>query len=223
MSEEFDCEHGLRPRSCRLSHRSGCLLKSHPELRWAEGGPRRDTAAREDRCRTSRRRELLTKPPPVSWRRVNGLNRPFSDQFGPRSNKSGTHEAFDKSPEGALLAAAHFLMDSQDENVNYEQLMRARLFEDEASRSLLDGGVLERIPEDAPVEIVGATVNSHAPDLVEVHLAVKESGAGPDDLEDLPHVLRWAQNDWRVVLLDEEHDARRRSPTLNEYMSWSAS
>ena len=147
--------------------------------------------------------EALTEAPDdTDWALVGNIMLPYSEEAGPHEDNGVTASLYERTPEGALLAAAHLSSRAGGYTPRemWEQTIEHQFVDSEDREALLDlmheeVGDQEFTAGDV-AEMAGFTYRSYDPDeaVIEVVLDTRQ-GAWYSVLV----TVEWVAGDWRMV------------------------
>ena len=141
----------------------------------------------------------LTAAPAAEWEYQGTVAYPTSDEFGPgATDDSGFRYCFQRSPEGALFAAANALATGTDQTLTAAWIdyflapgpYRAQLLDEEGSGSASS--------TSARLRIAGFRLLSYDGSSARVDLAVRASADGSDITLSMIYNLVWSDGDWKL-------------------------
>ncbi|QSB07186.1 hypothetical protein [Natronoglycomyces albus] len=144
---------------------------------------------------------LLEGPQEIDWQLVGSITLPFSSVYGPAVDDGFTASQFERSPEGALMAAVH--LSSRAGGYGPEEMWRATIehqFIDSPERDAL----LELMEEQAvDVELTagdlaalaGFVYRSYSPDEAVIEVVLDNRSGG---WYSVLTTVRWIEGDWRM-------------------------
>lgn len=165
-------------------------------------------------------RWLLAIAPETSWRDVDVNLAPSAQEVGPGAmHEAGFAYCFQRSPEGALLAAANFLVQSNTPG------LRAPLFE----YALAPGSHRDVLLSDADsagavvrLQIVGYRMLAFDGETARVDVAQRVTVEGATNFIAAVVDLEWVDGDWRIPT-DGPHPVRMQALSdVGGYTRWSA-
>lgn len=166
----------------------------------------------------------MTAAPSVQWAYDRTVAYPTSDDFGPKkSNDEGVRYCYQRSPEGALLAAANGATQATDAD-------RLGAWLD---YSLASGPYRDQILAEAPgsadsgpgsrLAIRGFKLLDYTGDTARVDLALEGVGERETVTLSMIYTLVWENGDWKLQVDDPEVPIDVVSlPSLTGYIPWEA-
>ncbi|MFI6575235.1 hypothetical protein ACIBFB_05495 [Nocardiopsis sp. NPDC050513] len=149
--------------------------------------------------------ELLLPIQDTTWTAINGMRAPESAEFGPGVLDGGVRYCYARTPEGAVLAAANFLVLA---NFGREEMVgRWDLLVIPGPGRDAFASVMEAQTEPAEVEgqISAARVVSYSEDEARISIAIALASG---ERASMSFDLEWTQGDWKIVVDDSgENDS----------------
>lgn len=165
---------------------------------------------------------VLETGPEVEWLPQGPYLYPSSADAGPgETSPEGVRSCFQRTPEGALLAAAGGAMMMFDP-VAYPAWAAYVLSEGEHRESLLASATAPEELADVAVSIVGFRLESYDGDRAHAVIALEGVSGGRTAWISLSFDLVWEAGDWRVDATLAEPVLLVQIPGLDDFVPWRA-
>lgn len=158
--------------------------------------------------------------PDASWEYQDTIAFPVSAEFGPGETSSdAVRYCFQRSPEGALFAAANGLVQGSGSAsaawINYF------LADDALNRQELVEEVGAGAPPDARLNLEGFKVLSYDGSAARIDLAARGTGSGQSVYVSVVYDLVWQDGDWKLSPQNSSNPLRMAQiPDLAGYVTW---
>lgn len=163
-----------------------------------------------------------TDPASTSWRYSNAVAYPTSAVYGPgRTSAQGYRYCFQRSPGGALFAAANSLAFDNSSIAEAKAWWGYVLAEGRYRRARLTESYVPNDPTER-LQIVGYRIMSYTGREAWVDIAVRTSGSdGAGVMSAVSHLV-WQRGDWRLSTDELESTNVAAISDLTDYTAWSA-
>lgn len=168
----------------------------------------------------------VTAPADTQWELIGTIAAPTApDTLGPGDVDDGVPTCFARSPLGALYAAGNFIATTSVPNLR-EALIRERAASGEGHDAALEAIANEgdQRASDSGTQIAGFSFLNYDSSATTIDLAFRGfSATGAGGLVHLPLMLRWEEDDWKVVLPTDGDVTRGLGPIpdLTGYVPWA--
>ena len=162
-----------------------------------------------------------SKAPATEWKYLGSSSYPSSSEYGPAATgDEGYLYCFQRSPEGAVFAAANAAIQGGQPNV--EQWMEYFLADTAGREAALREAQNASEPSGDRLQIQGFRLLSYNGSEASVDVAFRVTPDGQSTLGSMVYDLRWEDGDWKVVVQDNglPSDDLQLIPDLAGYVSW---
>lgn len=162
----------------------------------------------------------VSVPPEAVWEYQDTIAFPVSGEFGPgTTNADSVRYCFQRSPEGALFAAANGL--AQGSGSSSAEWIDYFLADDALNRQELVDEVGAGAPSDARLSLEGFKVLKYDGNTARVDLAARGTGSGQSVYVSVVYDLVWQDGDWKLSPQDSSNPLRMAQiPDLAGYVTW---
>jgi hypothetical protein len=167
--------------------------------------------------------EPLLSAPPVTWQLFAGVPLPYSATAGPRTIDGPVYAGFERSPTGALLAAAHlgtrYLLTPGS---GWRQVVERQVLPGPGREAFvrLRATVDAADPPGTHGQPAGFRIVAFTPHVAVVQEAVRFPSTGA--LQVTVTTLRWVDGDWRLELQPDGSTSptAQAVPSLDGFVVW---
>ena len=164
----------------------------------------------------------LSTAPETTWEYQDTLAYPTSPEFGPaETNPDLVRYCFQRSPEGALFAAANAAV--QSSGPAYVEWMNYFLADETVNRQelLADLEPSEGVPPDMRLSIEGFKILSYDGSSAKIDLAARIAASGEPIYMSTVYDLVWENGDWKLLPQNPSNPLRAAQiPDLAGYVLW---
>ena len=164
----------------------------------------------------------LSTAPAVEWQYQGTMAFPTSDEFGPtQTTAEGVRTCFQRSPEGALLAAANGAAQATD-GESIEAWLEYFLAEGPNREAVLGAGPGSGSDTSGVrVQIAGFRMLNFDGDTASVDVALRASIDGQTITMSSVYALVWENDDWKMAVQDPDSPVDFATiPDLSGYVPW---
>ncbi|WP_328814290.1 hypothetical protein [Rhodococcus sp. NBC_00297] len=169
------------------------------------GSESSDTAPAEEQIDTA------SAPADLEWRTVGGVDVPSSPSAGPSTGSGVTRHGYDKTPQGAVLAAingqtALAVADDRTWPEVVNTVTAPGPGRDAFAVARAAVTVAGAVPQASAPRFVGFDVTAYEPDASTAAVSVAQTIGEDSQLYSYPVALQWVGDDWRIVLPTPEEN-----------------
>ena len=163
----------------------------------------------------------ISTAPAAKWEYQGTVAYPTSSEAGPADTKNGVRTCFQRSPEGALFAAANAVVQGSDEATVKRWL--DYFVTGSARDQVLSAGAGSSTGSGTRVEIAGFRVLAYDGDSARIDVAVRGSASGTTLNLSMVYPLVWEDGDWKLNVTDASAPIDVATiPDLAGYITWGA-
>ena len=162
---------------------------------------------------------IPAEPPAAKWELSGKMAAPQNKDFGPADVTDSIHTCFARNPAGALFAAANYLADTANPDIEKSALADSRIFKDENAESPPNSDGESAKPS---YQISGYRFEDYTQGRATVALVIR-SGEGPTAGQNyaISFTLGWQQGDWRIVVPSGGQPPTSAISSMSGYTPWS--
>lgn len=162
----------------------------------------------------------VSVPPETVWEYQDTIAFPTSAEFGPsETSTDSVRYCFQRSPEGALFAAANALV--QGSGPSSAAWIEYFLANDALNRQDLVEEVGQGAAPDTRLNLEGFKVLSYDGSAARVDIAARGTGSGQSVYVSVVYHLVWQDGDWKLSPQDSSNPLRMAQiPDLAGYVTW---
>ena len=162
----------------------------------------------------------VSVPPETVWEYQDTIAFPTSEEFGPgETSTDSVRYCFQRSPEGALFAAANGLV--QGSGPSSAAWIEYFLANDALNRQDLVEEVGQGAAPDTRLNLEGFKVLSYDGSAARVDIAARGTGSGQSVYVSVVYDLVWQDGDWKLSPQDSSNPLRMAQiPDLAGYVTW---
>lgn len=167
--------------------------------------------------------ETLSSAPEVEWRYVGAFGYPASTDYGPGEDSDGVRTCFQRSPEGAAVAAANMLTVAASGATSNDSFTGAYLA-DGTYREQIAAELADEEQADADgirLRFSGVRVLSFDGATAAVDLAVTATQQGETALIAFLYQLEWSEGDWKITSASRNPFDSAVIADLTGYLGWT--
>ncbi|KQU28428.1 MULTISPECIES: hypothetical protein [unclassified Rhodococcus (in: high G+C Gram-positive bacteria)] len=155
--------------------------------------------------------DTASAPADLEWRTVGGVSVPSSPTAGPSTGTGVTRHGYDKSPQGAVLAAingqtALAVADDRTWPEVVNTVTAPGPGRDAFAVARAAVTVAGTVPKESAPRFVGFDVTAYEPDAATAAVSVAQTVGEDSQLYSYPVALQWVGGDWRIVLPTSEEN-----------------
>ena len=155
--------------------------------------------------------DTASAPADLEWRTVGGVDVPSSPSAGPSTGTGVTRHGYDKTPQGAVLAAingqtALAVADDRTWPEVVNTVTAPGPGRDAFAVARAAVTVAGTVPQESAPRFVGFDVTAYEPDAATAAVSVAQTIGEDSQLYSYPVALQWVGDDWRIVLPTPEEN-----------------
>lgn len=163
----------------------------------------------------------LSKAPATEWKYLGASAYPSSSEYGPGAAGDGGYlHCFQRSPEGAVFAAANAVV--QGSQPNSDEWLDYFLAETPGREAAMSEAGSASETSDVRLQIQGFRLLSYTGSEASVDIAARVTPDGQSILGSMVYDLKWEAGDWKLVVQDDGtlSNDLQIVPDLAGYVSW---
>ncbi len=165
----------------------------------------------------------LTTAPAAEWKFEGTTAYPTSQEFGPASSSDGVRSCFQRSPQGAVFAAANAVAQGSNQGTVGAWLDYFLAEGPHRDTVLSQGSGGEVDDQGIRIEIAGFRLLSYDGETARVDVAVRGKTEGQTVNLSMVYSLVWQNGDWKLQVADPEAPFDvAHVPDLVGYVAWGA-
>lgn len=165
--------------------------------------------------------DTLSVAPDAEWQFQGTTAYPTSPTYGPgATDDNGVRYCFQRSPEGAVFAAANAVVQGSDAATSTHWI-NYFLSDDAPSRDQLLADVAAGSPSSLRMTVAGFRLLNFDGDSATVDMAIEAVGGGNTTYASAVYELVWEAGDWKLLPQDVTNPLRMAQiPDVSGYVAW---
>lgn len=165
--------------------------------------------------------DTLSAAPDAEWQFQGTTAYPTSPTYGPgATDDNGVRYCFQRSPEGAVFAAANAVVQGSDAAISTHWI-NYFLSDDAPSRDQLLADVAAGSPSSLRMTVAGFRLLNFDGDSATVEMAIEAVGGGNTTYASAVYELVWEAGDWKLLPQDVTNPLRMAQiPDVSGYVAW---